>query len=68
ELVEDGRTGLLVKAGDPEDLAEKLVAVLSSHDTAVSFGKAGRSRVEERFSMGRAIDGSEKVYRELLET
>ena len=50
------------------NLAEKLVAVLSSHDRAASLGRAGRRRIEDKFSTERAVDGSEKVYRELLET
>ncbi len=49
-------------------LAENLVAVLSSHDSAPSFVRAGRRRIEDKVSTERAVDGSEKVYRELLET
>ena len=67
EQVEDGRTGLIFRAGDHEDLAEKLVSILTSRDKAVSFGGAARARTESMFSMDHAVEGTLKVYRELLE-
>jgi glycosyltransferase involved in cell wall biosynthesis len=67
EQVEDGRTGLLFRAGDHEDMAEKLVSILASRDRAVSFGSAARARTESVFSMDHAVEGTVKIYRELLE-
>ena len=38
DLVEDGRNGLLVGAGDPHQLADALVRVLGDHELAVRLG------------------------------
>lgn len=40
DLVDDGRNGLLVDAGDSEQLADALVRVLGDHELAVRLGAA----------------------------
>lgn len=57
EVVEDGRTGILVPAGDPDVLAEVLLRLLQDPDLRARMGTAGREtvarytprRVAERF-------------------
>jgi glycosyltransferase involved in cell wall biosynthesis len=44
EIVDDGRTGLLVKKRDPVDLAAKLKRVLTDEPYRNSLGKNGRSK------------------------
>jgi glycosyltransferase involved in cell wall biosynthesis len=51
ELVEDGRTGLLVRQRDPRALAAAIRRVLGDPDGARSLARAGRERVEERFDL-----------------
>lgn len=46
DIVEDGRTGILVPAGDPEALADALVRVLGDPALAKRLGEAGRDAVE----------------------
>ena len=46
ELVDDGRTGLLVPPGDTRALADALVRVLSDRELASRLGAAGRSDAE----------------------
>lgn len=65
ELVEDGVTGILVKPGDPEDLARALVKVLSDEELANRMGAAGRKRALERYSV-RNVKMIEEVYERLL--
>ena len=48
ELVEDGRTGVLVPPGDAHALAAALASLSSSPDLAVSLGEAAREHVERR--------------------
>jgi glycogen synthase len=48
EVVEDGRTGLLVPPGNADALATALRRVLDDRDLAARLGQAGRRRVEER--------------------
>jgi starch synthase len=45
EILDSGRTGLLVEPGDPDGLAEALVKLLGDYKLALSVGAAGRERV-----------------------
>lgn len=64
ELVVDGVTGRLV--GDrPEEVAAGLLAVLDRPDGGASLGRAGRSRVEERFTARAMAAATLAVYREV---
>ncbi len=66
EVVEDGKTGLLVPPAQPAALAEALVRVLKSPDLARDMGKAGRRRVEEKFSWASVAERTEQVYAEAI--
>ena len=60
ELVEDGRTGLLVPPGDPGAVAAALLRLLGEPETAARLGTAARRRYEERHrpeQMTRALEG-----------
>jgi glycosyltransferase involved in cell wall biosynthesis len=49
EIIEEGRTGLLVPPGDPVALADALVALLADPARAREMGAAGRARVLRQF-------------------
>ncbi len=66
EVVEDGRTGLLVPPARPDDLAGAIRRVLDDHDLARAFGEAGRRRVEERFSWTSVAERTEQVYADAI--
>ncbi len=64
EVVDDGATGFLVPARSPQaiaDAAEKLF----NRDLRDRMGLRGRARVENLFSLTRAVAGHEKLYTEL---
>lgn len=46
ELIEDGKTGVLFRAGSREDLASKVVATLQMPDGGDAIRRAGRAHVE----------------------
>ncbi len=50
EIIEDGRTGLLVPAGDAEGLADRIIMLLEDPSLAEQIASAGYSEVRERFS------------------
>jgi glycosyltransferase involved in cell wall biosynthesis len=52
EAVEDGVTGLLVPASDPESLAAALDRLLADPAMRRRLGEAGRRRVQERYDLG----------------
>jgi len=66
EVVEDGRTGLLVPPGRPDELADALRRVLDDRDLAHAFGEAGRRRVEEHFSWTSVAQQTERVYADAI--
>lgn len=66
ELVEDGRTGLLVPPGDPEALADAVGRLLRSPEERSRLADAGRRHVEQRFSLERDARELERVWREVV--
>lgn len=63
ELVEPEQTGLLLPPGDVEAWAAGLDRLLSEPGLGRAWGRAGRQRVEERFSLAAMI----QAHRELLD-
>jgi glycosyltransferase involved in cell wall biosynthesis len=66
EVVEDGRTGLLVPPARPDDLAAAIRRVLDDRDFARALGQAGRRRVEERFSWASVAERTEQLYADAI--
>ena len=66
EVVEDGKTGLLVPPGQPEALAAALTRVLGNPTLAREMGRAGRKRVEEQFSWASVAERTEQVYKDAI--
>lgn len=50
EMVCDGETGLLFRAGDPKDLREKAMRLFSNSVLCAKMGKAGRERYLEKYT------------------
>jgi len=61
ELVEEGATGLLGPAADPEALAGALIALASDPGRAAAMGSAGRAAAEARFSLDATVDAYRQV-------
>ena len=66
EVVEHGKTGLLVPPAQPAALAEALRRVLGNPDRARDMGKAGRRRVEEKFAWASVAERTEQVYADAI--
>jgi glycosyltransferase involved in cell wall biosynthesis len=66
ELVEHGRTGLLVPPGNPRELAEALKGLMRDPARAASLGEAARAVVETRYSFDRMVAAFEAMYLERL--
>jgi glycosyltransferase involved in cell wall biosynthesis len=66
EVVEDGKTGLLVPPGRPDELAAALRRVLENPALGRSLGQAGRSRVEAQFSWASVAERTERVYADAI--
>ncbi len=68
EVVDDGRTGLLVPPREPAALAGAICTILENSRLADGFGAAGRRRVTEHFSNERMTGETERLYLGLLAT
>jgi len=66
ELVQDGVTGWLVPAGQPQALADRLVQM--AEDTALRhrMGRAARAETERRFALPVMVDAYMSMYDELM--
>ncbi len=67
EAITDGVEGWLVPPGDPPALADALVEALGDDGLRASIASAGRVRVEEGFSIQRAVHRTEGLYTRLLQ-
>jgi glycosyltransferase involved in cell wall biosynthesis len=66
EVVIEGETGHLVPPRSSPAIASALVALLASDSQRASFGRAGRSRVEARFTIGRMVEDYAREYLRLM--
>lgn len=66
DLVDDGRTGWLVRAGDVGALAAALGRLAADPVAAAAMGRAGRSRVEREFSLKTMVSAYRALYEQLL--
>jgi glycosyltransferase involved in cell wall biosynthesis len=61
ELVQDRRTGHLVKAEDPEALAARIIETLNSEDQRKALAERARRLVETQYGIDRMLDDLEKT-------
>lgn len=66
EIVEDGRTGLLVPPRDPDGLAKALVELLKDPERRVRMGRDGQERVKTVFSLDSQMGTLATLYGQLL--
>ena len=62
DLVEDGRTGVLVPPGDFEAMALALQSLIDDPVRAEALGRAARAEVRQRYSFDRMIASFEDLY------
>jgi len=62
EMVEDGRNGLLVPAGDPAALSRACLALLSAPERREMMAEAGWRVVNRKFNVRRQVGQLEAIY------
>ena len=62
ELVDPGRDGQIVPAGDADALADALADLLAEPERALAMGAAGRAKVERRFAPALHLQRLEQIY------
>lgn len=66
DLVADGATGRIVPHSDSEALAGAIAAYAADPPLSRAHGRAGRLRVEQRFSLERMVDRYHALYLSLV--
>jgi len=66
ELVENGRTGLLVAPGDARALSDAIGLLLSDDELRARLGEAARTHVRAHHGWGKVAEQVERVYYSLL--
>jgi D-inositol-3-phosphate glycosyltransferase len=67
EVVEDGVSGWLVEADDPQAFADRLSQALHDRDRSRAMGASARKRAERLFSRDQIVDQYERIYRQAME-
>lgn len=67
EVVDDGRSGLLVPPGDPEALGDAIARLLESAEFRTRLGAEGPRRVREDFSPDRMVSAYQKLYCDVID-
>ena len=62
-LVEDGKTGFVVRRGDNAMLVERMATLIEDHDLCSRMGQAGRAKAEREFGLDRLVSGTLAAYR-----
>ncbi len=66
EIIDDGKSGLLVPRQDSQAMADAFLQLLSDPDKARAFGEAARRTVLERFQLSQAVEQYGSLYEELV--
>ena len=66
ELIDDGKTGFVVKPASAEDLADKIKILASDSNLRHQMGNAARKRIDDYFSLSEFGKQMESVYLKLV--
>jgi glycosyltransferase involved in cell wall biosynthesis len=66
EVVVDGETGLLCNPHQPENIAKKIVFLLSNSELSIQLGKKARTNVLERFEITNLVKQNIEFYNKLV--
>jgi glycosyltransferase involved in cell wall biosynthesis len=67
EILDDGRTGILVAAGDGPSLVAAAAGLMQDRRAAAEMGERARAAVAERFSIAAMVKATQSVYQALTE-
>ncbi|MBI5149268.1 MAG: GT4 family glycosyltransferase PelF [Candidatus Omnitrophica bacterium] len=68
DIIEDGRTGLLVPAKDIDAMAKAVTRVLNDKKTAAQMAVAAREKLEREFTLEQMVSRTIRVYEELMQS
>lgn len=63
DVVEHGKTGFLVEEKDVDSMAKHMLKLASEPEMAEEMGRAGRERIQNKYSMKMSIDKLADILR-----
>jgi lipopolysaccharide heptosyltransferase II len=66
DIIEDGKSGLLVPAHDPAAMAEAIGRIMNDTRLAAGITEAAYAKVKEKYSLQSMVENTLRVYREAL--
>jgi len=66
ELIEEGKSGLLIPLGNAEKFASSIIELMKDHELRREMGDNANKRVIDLFSIEKYIHGVENVFAEIL--
>jgi glycosyltransferase involved in cell wall biosynthesis len=67
EIIENGKSGLLVEAGNVHALSASIATMLDDSEFRKKIGNQGRIRIQENFSVEKMVDEMIRVYEGCVE-
>jgi glycosyltransferase involved in cell wall biosynthesis len=62
-LIENGKTGFVVRRGDDATLCSRMVTLMTDLDLCRTMGEAGRAQAERLFGLDRLVSETLAAYR-----
>ena len=66
EIIEDGKTGLLVTPSEPEEMAKAIIRLIMDEKLAEEITKNAYERIKQKFTLENFAENTLKVYEEAL--
>jgi len=66
EIVQDGKTGIIVPPCNSNKLSEAIIELLNNQSKSASMGLLGQKRAEEKFGLKRMVEEYQNLYFDLL--
>jgi len=64
DIIEDGRTGLLVPPADPQAMAEAVIRIMTDKNLALKMAQAAYKKVQEKYGVAQMVEKTLAVYKE----
>jgi glycosyltransferase involved in cell wall biosynthesis len=66
EAIVEGQTGFLVRPGDAEAMADRIISLLRDDGRREAMGRRGRQIALETFSLQKQLEKTEALYERLM--
>ncbi|MDO8661940.1 MAG: lipopolysaccharide heptosyltransferase II [Candidatus Omnitrophota bacterium] len=66
DIIEHGRTGLIVPPSDPQSMAEAVIKIFKDPELARNLSEAAYQKVKEKYNVELMVDNTLNVYQEAL--